>query len=180
MNSDSTYQPSNDPLSAPSGYHEEFHRKLMQKLERDEWQNEAPVLASLNKPRELQAPDNYFTALPELVQNKLSSGKVVSIQSRLWFRLAAAAAIIALVVTFFRPDSNEFSGEISLSEVEQSTLDNYLDVEFSAYLDEDDLAEIASNENNRSFTFSASTDELTRYLEEEAEMDDMTELFAEN
>jgi hypothetical protein len=107
------------PYSTPAGYFEDLEDRLMQgvlenggylqkvQTAKEELASISPFLSGLNKQMPYSIPKGYFEDLSPDLQEKqetnlakvvsITSGKVVSITHRKWFRFAAAAMITGII-----------------------------------------------------------------------------------
>ena len=102
------------PYAVPAGYFTGLEEKLMQTVResndyqtvKEELETISPLLSGLKKQMPYSVPQGYFETLPagrqmlaETVSKESNkpATKVISITSRKWFRLAAAAVIIGVI-----------------------------------------------------------------------------------
>jgi hypothetical protein len=96
------------PYSVPVGYFLGLEEKLMQSVRessdyqtvKEELETLSPLLSGLNKRMPYNIPQGYFETLHEEASAKAGTKpetKVVLINSRKWFRYAAAAVIVGII-----------------------------------------------------------------------------------
>ena len=107
------------PYNIPPGYFEGLEEKLMQSVrESNDYQTVAeeldtlsPLLSGLKKQIPYSVPQGYFESLTQQVNTKTDNpeSRIISITSRKWFRLAAAAVITGVIAMagfiFIKKDS---------------------------------------------------------------------------
>ena len=97
------------PYSVPSEYFEGLEDNLMRCVResnndqtvKEELETLSPLLSGLNKQMPYSIPQGYFEGINKELTAKLNTKtetRVVSITSRKWFRYAAAATVIGLVI----------------------------------------------------------------------------------
>lgn len=94
------------PYVVPAGYFTALEERLMQAVResadyqtaRDELQSISPLLNNLKKENTYEVPVGYFENF-DAGKSTSQKTKIVSLASRRWFRLAAAAVVIGLVAT---------------------------------------------------------------------------------
>jgi hypothetical protein len=97
------------PYAVPQGYFEGLADKALQSVSgindhqtaREELAILSPLLSGLKKEMPFSVPQGYFESLSDNISREESkpAAKVISITSRKWFRYAAAAVVIGIVVT---------------------------------------------------------------------------------
>ena len=97
------------PYSVPQGYFEGLAGKALQAVNKsndhqtakEELVTLSPLLSGLKKEMPFSVPQGYFESLSENISREENKPvtKIISITSRKWFRYAAAAVIIGIVVT---------------------------------------------------------------------------------
>lgn len=145
----------------------------MEPRERNIDLKDAPTLRSIPKVDPFVVPEGFFDRFPQKVQEKIAAGggKVINLnerraQQRLYFRIAAAAAMVALVATlalnFLQTDDTAVDGAMAQITVTPSELD--LDA-----LDDHDLFALLGSDDEP-FAQPAdglSSEEMAAYLEHE-------------
>ncbi|MBL7926142.1 MAG: hypothetical protein JNK61_04455 [Bacteroidia bacterium] len=107
-------------------------------MDKDDIENEAPLLFGLKKQTPYQVPDGYFNTLPDNIQKAVSNQqkqtRIISIK-RITVSTSIAAAIIASVLWFNKP-ATENLAPITVNEILASSIISDLDVEELALLTE--------------------------------------------
>ena len=101
-----TTLPKVNPYNLQQGYFENLSADVLQKIKHTEQSPEeelaslSPLLGELKKEMPYRVPKGYFEELTKVVpvQEKAKKATVVSLVSRTWFRLAAAAVITGIIV----------------------------------------------------------------------------------
>jgi hypothetical protein len=95
-----------NPYQVPAGYFDGLEKKLLQaalqagdnQTVSEELESLSPLLGGLKKQTPYSVPDNYFENLQLNKEEKpVTTGKVVSLNTRKWIRYAAAAVVTGLV-----------------------------------------------------------------------------------
>ena len=111
--------PKQIPYNIPQGYFEVLEEKLMQTVREsndyqtvsEELDSLSPLLSGLKKQIPYSVPQGYFESLTQQVNTKTDNpeSRIISITSRKWFRLAAAAVITGVIAMagfiFIKKDS---------------------------------------------------------------------------
>jgi hypothetical protein len=97
----------NMPYSIPVGYFKGLEEKLMQSIRessdyqtvKEELEILSPLLSGLNKQMPYAIPQGYFQNLNTIsaITDNKQEPKIVSINTRKWFRYAAAAVVVGIV-----------------------------------------------------------------------------------
>ena len=132
------------PFNVPNGYFEGLADTMLAIVKKDqpvkeELETISPLLSSLNKQMPYSVPEGYFEGLANTVTNKdiKPVAKVVSITSRKWFRITAAAMIAGIIVLggllYFNLRNNSISPvdqpyawvKNSIKKVDKTTVENF-------------------------------------------------------
>jgi len=93
------------PFQVPSGYFNELDEKIMEMIQnhpdyqtsKEELESVSPLLSSINKRPVYSVPHGYFENFKPGADGKKET-KVVVLSSRKWFRYAAAAVIVGVIL----------------------------------------------------------------------------------
>ena len=149
-----------NPFTVPVGYFENLSERVMANINAEigyqtsaeEIESISPLLSSISKKIPYSVPAGYFENLAPAIEKKVEA-RVISITSRRWFRLAAAACIIGVIaigaLLFINqkpidPNSNPqaWVKKNVTKKVSQEKLDEFV----TLANDEDNLNEINDNE----------------------------------
>lgn len=92
-----------NPYTIPAGYFESVESRIAviinnEPSAKEELEGLSPLLSSLKKTNPYSLPDGYFETIAAPVKEEKPAAKVVSLGSRKWFRLAAAAVVTGVIV----------------------------------------------------------------------------------
>jgi hypothetical protein len=95
------------PYHLPVGYFDNLEGQLTEAITNsadyetsaEEVASISPLLSSLQKKSTYTVPDNYFETAVSTARAKKETAKVVSLGKRIWFRYAAAAAVVGIIAT---------------------------------------------------------------------------------
>ena len=97
--------PKETPYQVPAGYFDDLEEKIMEMIRNhsdyqtseEELESISPLLSSLNKRPVYSVPGGYFENFSVAAADNNIGAKVVGINSRKWFRYAAAAVLTGVI-----------------------------------------------------------------------------------
>lgn len=108
--------PKVSPFKVPDGYFAETQEP------------DLSFLAGAGKKAPYTIPDNYFAQLPERIQRHTTTGRVVPLSARKWFRYAAAAVVTGVIVLsgimIWRQEQPDATSSVLASKEVQKTLES--------------------------------------------------------
>lgn len=111
------------PYSIPQGYFEQLTVPVNAQTAAEELATISPLLSGLKKENLYSVPEGYFESLSSAPYSAAikPQAKVVSITSRRWFRIAAAAVVAGVIVTagFVFINGNSNKSEKALAKFEK-------------------------------------------------------------
>lgn len=141
---------------------------------KNELETISPLLSGLKKTTPYSVPDGYFeqlTTIPSVEINK-PAAKVVSMSGRKWWKLAAAAAVIGVIVMV----GINFIGQKTTDPVASIKKASDKDLnEFLEYTGDDAGTAIANTEDAKELLKDIPENELKEFLEETTDVDIDTE-----
>lgn len=173
------------PYSIPQGYFEQLTVPVNSQTAAEELATISPLLSGLKKENLYSVPEGYFESLSSAPYSAAikPQAKVVSITSRRWFRIAAAAVVAGVIVTagFVLINSNTNKTEKALAKFEkklQKDLEKTSNQELNEFLELTD-ASLESNETAvtstdkdiKEFLKNIPESELKEFLEETSATD---------
>jgi hypothetical protein len=183
----------NMPYSIPAGYFEGLEEKLMQSVRqrsdyqtvKEELETLSPLLSGLNKQMPYSIPQGYFQNLNRISAITDNKTKIVSINTRKWFRYAAAAIIVGVVsLTGFLLINNKINNESAIPFVKfEKKLDKEIkktsDKELTEFVQQftdagltgEEKAQINPKEETKDLLKDVPDQELKNFLEETADPD---------
>ncbi len=183
------------PFSVPQGYFEELADKALQsvsgindyKTAKEELETLSPLLSGLKKEMPFSVPQGYFESLSENISREENkpAAKVISIPSRKWFRYAAAAVIIGIVVTtgllFLGGGEKEPGGKAlakftrDVKKMDDTQKDNLIDF-IDAGMNGDETAQVSTDNKSdevKNLLQGISADELKDFQEQTEDVQDV-------
>ncbi len=176
------------PYSVPQGYFDGLAGKALQAVNKsndyqtakEELATLSPLLSGLKKEIPYTVPQGYFESLSENIireENK-PAAKVISITGRKWFRYAAAAVIIGIVVTtgllFLGVGEKEPGGKAlakftrDVKKMDDTQKDNLIDF-IDAGMNSDETAQVSTDNKSdevKNLLQGISDDELKDFQEQ--------------
>jgi hypothetical protein len=97
--------PNENPYHVPAGYFDGLQDRIISfirnhpdyQTSQEELESISPLLSGLNKKPVYSVPENYFEQLD--IKTPQPEVKVISIAKRSWFKYAAAAVVVGMIVT---------------------------------------------------------------------------------
>ncbi len=123
-------------FDVPEGYFSDLSNKLMEAAELEE----SPLYKSDQlRQQPFEVPSNYFNELTENIISKTigAEAKVIPMHQQVWFKWSAIAAAIVMAVSFyFLMPTNRPEVDLSLAQISDDSIIEYLNTEESS---QDDL-----------------------------------------
>ncbi len=182
------------PYTVPQGYFEGLAGKVLQAVNKsnnqtakEELETLSPLLSGLKKEMPFSVPQGYFESLTENISKEESkpAAKVISITSRKWFRYAAAAVIIGIVVTtgllFLGGGEKEPGGKAlakftnDVKKMDDTQKDNLIDF-IDAGMNGDETAQVSTDNKSaevKNLLQGISDDELKDFQEQTEDIQDV-------
>lgn len=167
-------------FNAPEGYFDSFSSELIRKIEREELQQLAPVLFSLEKTEPFSAPRSYFDYTDQLVSTVISEKELKNNPLAGFFRRWALAfpVLIAAVIGlyFYSQPVTDAKNELSFENISQEEYDAYMQEEAAFVYEDDDLTELIALEdhsNDKNNTTRETDDEMENYIIDEVDLDEL-------
>jgi len=181
------------PYTVPQGYFEGLSNNALQSVtDTNQTANEelatlSPFLSGLNKEMPFSVPQGYFESLSENIskEESIPAAKVISITSRKWFRYAAAAVIIGVVVAtgllFLGGGEKEPGGKAlakftrDVKKMDDTQKDNLMDF-IDAGMNGDETAQVSTDNKSaevKNLLQGISDDELKDFQEQTEDLGDV-------
>lgn len=174
----------NMPFAIPANYFNGLENKIMEGVLASESEEEletmSPLLSGLKKNNPYTVPANYFEGLVNIAKNNEppKEAKVISIVTRKWFRVAAAAVVISFITvgaflftqkdTLSPVDKSYAWVKKSLKQVSTDDLDQFIDVSDSQ---SPVIASITPGKEAKELVNNLSDEQIQHFLDDVKETD---------
>jgi len=187
-------KPKENPYKVPTGYFDKLDKTIMEAIRKhpdyqtseEELESVSPLLNSIDKRPVYSVPKGYFENFNINVTEKRGEAKIIPITKRKWFRYAAAAVIVGIVLTAglvsYRTTNKSSAGKtLAKFEKEVKKIDDVKSAEslidfMDAGLNEKELAsnpKTVKTDDVQQLLKDVSNDELKDFTDESKDIEDV-------